>query len=335
MGDAPIIPPRTRSFDLPELMAELRKLEPVSKVVAAERLDQVGTDRSHAADLLLRALIEVGEAERMKGRFAQATGRFERALEIARHTGDTAAEWHTLAALGFICRVGRRYEKATEYYGSALDVARAVGDRTGEAHALRSLGHLHRLQGRYDRAVEVYGPALDLARSIGDPIAEHNTLYGLGLVDLAKGRPEQALGHFEQAVAVAPPAVSSHSTPFESLDGMGRAYTAMGRYADARAWHHRGLSLATELGHPTNQVRAHDGLAHAHHGEGAPERARRHWQAALDIFAAHGIDHTYDPRVTADAIRTHLAALDGHRDMGEGDNANRETHRLRAGDPHP
>jgi tetratricopeptide (TPR) repeat protein len=310
MGDAPTVPPRKSPLDLSELMAELRQLEPVSKIVAAERLDQVATEEPPAADLLVRALIEVGEAERLKGQSARAAGRFERALEIARRTGDKAAQYHALAGLGYTYRVRRLYEQATEYYGAALDAARAVGNRNGEAHALRSLGHLHRLQGRYDRAVEIYRPALELARSIGDPIAEHNTLYGLGLVHLAKGRNEQALSHFEQALAVAPPAAGDRSTPFESLDGLGRANAAMGRYAEARAWHHRALSLATENGQPPNQVRAHDGLAHAHHGEGAPERARRHWQAALDILTTHDLDHTYDRLITADAIRAHLAALD-------------------------
>jgi tetratricopeptide (TPR) repeat protein len=286
--------------------------ESVSKAVGAESLDQVVTEQPRRADAadLMRDLIEVGESERLLGRYAQAADRFERALEIARQTGNRAAEWQTLSGLGYTSRVRGLFEKSADYYGSAVGVARAAGNRTREAHALRSLGHLHRYQGRYDRAVEVYGRSLDLARSVGDHTAEHNTLYGLGLVHLAKGRHDQALSHFEQALAVAPPATRDRTTPFESLDGLGRTYAAMGRYADARDWHHRALSLATELGHPPNQARAHDGLAHAHHDEGALDRARQHWQAALDILSTHGLDHTYDPLITADTIRTHLAALD-------------------------
>ena len=91
---------------------------------------------------------------------------------------------------------------------------------------------------------------------------------------------------------------------------MGRVHHATGRHHDAVHYHHTALQLAIDLDQPTDQARAHDGLAHAHHALGAPNQARHHWEAALDLLTSIGTDHTEELDVTTAAIRAHLHDLD-------------------------
>jgi hypothetical protein len=72
------------------------------------------------------------------------------------------------------------------------------------------------------------------------------------------------------------------------------------------------LNLSADLDQPTDQARAHDGLAHAHLAMGNSEQARHDWQAALDLLTSMRADHTEDPEVTTTAIRAHLDTLDNH-----------------------
>jgi hypothetical protein len=60
---------------------------------------------------------------------------------------------------------------------------------------------------------------------------------------------------------------------------------------------------------PFDQARAHDGLAHAHHGLRQRDKAREHWRTALDILTDIGIDRTDDEEADTEAIRAHLVGI--------------------------
>jgi len=48
------------------------------------------------------------------------------------------------------------------------------------------------------------------------------------------------------------------------------------------------LSLASQIGHPYEQARAHGGLAVSYQGVGEHSQARRHWQEALRLYTTVG-----------------------------------------------
>jgi hypothetical protein len=63
-----------------------------------------------------------------------------------------------------------------------------------------------------------------------------------------------------------------------------------------------------------SEIRAHDGLAHAHRLLGERDHARGHWQRALDILMDLGLttigtDISYGERITITTIRDHLDDL--------------------------
>jgi tetratricopeptide (TPR) repeat protein/transcriptional regulator with XRE-family HTH domain len=196
---------------------------------------------------------------------------FERCLAESRARGDRNGEWLALHGLGYAHLAGERGGPALRCFERALRTCRAVGDRRGTLGCLIGIASVHRAEGRGAQAASRYQEAVELARLIGNPNAECEAVHGFGRLACATGRPEQAVALF------------------------GRA-----------------LDLATRLGRPVAEVRAHDGLAHAHRLLQQPDRARQHLRRALDILTDLGLeglgtDLSYGERITASAIRRHLA----------------------------
>jgi tetratricopeptide (TPR) repeat protein len=257
----------------------------------------------------LEALTGLGRIHWLQGRYAKATDQLERALQIARAIGHRDGELEALLSLGHIHRSQNRYTRATDQLERALQIARAIGHRAGELNALADLGTMHRMQGRYEQAIDHFGRALQIARAIGHRAGELNALTGLGHIYRLQGRYEQAADYYRLLHDLAQ-TTGDRNTEFEAAQGMGRLRHATGELKAAISQHHRALRLADQLGQPLDEARAHDGLARAHDALNQPEKARSHWQSAMDILAGLGVDHTDDEETTSAAIRTHLTRLD-------------------------
>ena len=74
-------------------------------------------------------------------------------------------------------------------------------------------------------------------------------------------------------------------------------------------YHAAALRLASQVGSPLEQARAHSGLARVCQAGGDSPRARHHWQEALTRYTAIGAPE-------ADAIRTQLALAGDDGDEG-------------------
>lgn len=70
-----------------------------------------------------------------------------------------------------------------------------------------------------------------------------------------------------------------------ALNGLGETLLATDRPGHARIQHTTALRLATQIGDPYQQARAHGGLAHAHQAVRDFGPARRHRQEALTLYA--------------------------------------------------
>ncbi len=127
----------------------------------------------------------------------------------------------------------------------------------------------------------------------------HNYL-GVALASL--GRTAEAVGHYAEAVRLAPGFAEAHNN-------LGNALARSGRIPEALAHYEEALRLAPEL------AEAHNNLGHALAGLGREADARAHYEHALrldpDYADAHnnlGIVHAKRGR-TADAIRHFENAL--------------------------
>jgi DNA-binding SARP family transcriptional activator/Tfp pilus assembly protein PilF len=285
------------------------------------------------------ALNQLGNIDRLQGRYRQAVDHHRQALSLFRAAGDRAGEAHALGNMGIAETELGRYEQAAHHLQAALASYRDIGDRVGEARTLGNLGAIRRMQGRYQEAAGYYGQALGLSRKIGDREGEATTLFRLGYFNLRLGRYQDAAGYLQRALALYQDMVDRDGEA-DILVRLGEVYLGLGRYdqaarnleqalamsreigdpvleanalnglgdvlcrtgdADkAHAHHATALRLASEAGVPLHQARAHSGLARTYQADGDPVQARHHWQQALTHYDAIGAPE-------ADEIRAQLA----------------------------
>ncbi|MEV6491163.1 BTAD domain-containing putative transcriptional regulator [Actinoplanes sp. NPDC051633] len=255
----------------------------------------------------LDSLVSLGHIYLRQGRFAQAVDQLQKAVIAARALGHHEAEVEALHNLGWVHMSSGRYEQAIDNLEQALNVAHSTDYRRGEMLALSALGHVHRREGRYTLAAGHFGRTLRLAHATGDDAIEA-ALAGLGELHRRQGRYEQSGDHYRRLFDLAQDR-GDRNWQVEARQGLGRLHHTAGDPRVALDLHDQVLALATEIGQPADQARAHDGLAYAHHDLGDHERARTHWQHALDILDELGTAWTDDKETAAPIIRTRLRAL--------------------------
>jgi DNA-binding SARP family transcriptional activator/tetratricopeptide (TPR) repeat protein/DNA-binding XRE family transcriptional regulator len=256
----------------------------------------------------VEAVAGLGHVHRLQGRYEEAVVLFEQALRLARTTGHSTGEVDGLVGLSHILRLQSQYETAIDHLERALLLARAAGYDFGEQFALMGLGVINLTQGTSERAVDYYQQALQLARATGHRPGEQYALTCLAYVHRGQGRYRQAADEYQALLDLAHED-GDLNFEFEARQGLGRLEYASGHIHAALAHHGRALALACELGQPSDEARAQDGLAHAYHSLNQPQKARLHWQHALNILTRVGIGQTDDQETNVEQIQTHLADL--------------------------
>jgi tetratricopeptide (TPR) repeat protein len=291
------------------------------------------------------ALLQIGRADWQQSRLQQASDHYRQALVLFRAAGDRAGEAQALGNLGVTETDQGRNEQAARHQQEAGAIYRDIGDRLGQARALSNLGRARQQQGRYHEAARYHQQSLDLSRGIGDHHGEASALARLGVIDLRQSRYQEAagylkqalarfhdmgdtgceaeilvrlgeaylgLGHYEQASGNFEQALDEFRAigdldmQADALNGLGEVLFLTGDPGNARAYHTAGLRLAFEAESPTQQARAHSGLARSCQADGDSLRARHHWQEALTRYDAIG-----SPEATE--IRARLAPADDER----------------------
>jgi tetratricopeptide (TPR) repeat protein len=169
-----------------------------------------------------------------------------------------------------------------------LVLSRESGDRVVEARTLGNLGHIRLRQGRPDEAADLGRQSLACSREIGSRSTEFGALTCLGDAYLRLERYQEASENIEQALAVAR-ATGGTKDEADVLALMGLLLLATGNPGDARATFAAVLDLGIELDLGHMQARALDGLGRAYHALGDAEEARGNWQQALAIFTKLGV----------------------------------------------
>ena len=163
----------------------------------SEPLTQVAGTQEKA-----RILTLLGYSRQMLGRMTEAKGFYEEALEIAQKAGDTACETADLCHLARNAALEKDYERAVSTSQRALILARQSGDRTGQANALINLGYAQVLQARaddvgdasvYDTAIGYLKQGLELAVKQGDFQSQSLAYNSLGIGYVMSDRPQEGL----------------------------------------------------------------------------------------------------------------------------------------------
>ena len=297
------------------------------------------------------ALTSLGIVDWRLGRYHEAAGHLEQALDLAGGAGAEAEQGRALLGLGIVYWHLGDLDGTLHSGQQALDLYRRTGDEIGQARVLGNLANVHRRLGNYPEALAYGHEALEIFRAVGDPAGTANVLCSSGAVLEVLGRLDEALAALTEAHAVAmrigylgcatvilgnlgivygllgrlDEAYGSHqqalalvqTTGDRTSEGyargyLGSLYEQMGRYADAVDEHLRALGLARELGDEHLACELRNRLGDALLGAGRPHRALRAYRRALVLTLRH---HDTYQRARADhGLARALTAL-GHDEL--------------------
>ncbi|WP_309145604.1 AfsR/SARP family transcriptional regulator [Streptomyces malaysiensis] len=206
--------------------------------------DRLGQAHSHRT---------LGFAEGRLGRYEEAYGHLERALELFTELGERGGQARTLRALAFLSNRQGRHQEALEHYRPALDHYRASAHISGQASVLNEIGWTHVLRGEYEQALAHCRQAVELHRRIGDPSGEAAALDSLGYAYHHLGRYEHALSSYGRALRVYRE-ISDRYLEADTLHHQGDTRLAQGDLATALTDWRRALEILQELNHPDARV---------------------------------------------------------------------------------
>jgi predicted ATPase/class 3 adenylate cyclase/Flp pilus assembly protein TadD len=157
------------------------------------------------ADLSLQAsaLNSLGVLMDFQSKKAEARDYYEKALMLARTSGNRRLEGGLLGNLGGLYLDLGELEFARSHFEQALALASEVGDRRWEGNAHCNLGLWYQQQGKADAARAQFETALTMAQQAGQMRLEYAVLCNLGMLLTSEGRLPEAADHLQRAVRAA------------------------------------------------------------------------------------------------------------------------------------
>ncbi|NER83797.1 MAG: tetratricopeptide repeat protein, partial [Leptolyngbya sp. SIO1D8] len=137
----------------------------------------------------------------MEADFAAAIAHSQRALILARQTGDRLGEANALASFGYseVCRAQEnalepeQVESVLTYLDQGLTLSRQILDRPSQALCANSLGMAQVMLRRYDQAVPALEEGLKIAQAIGDVFLQGVNYSYLAITYLNLENPNMAV----------------------------------------------------------------------------------------------------------------------------------------------
>ena len=186
------------------------------------------------------AYLDMGKAE-------VAAGYFQKALALARETGNCSGEGSALGNLGSASAALGDSRRAIQFWEQYLAIALEIGERRGEGAALGSLGVAYLNLGDPRRSIQFHEQALAIARDIGDRRGEGNALGNLGSAFADLGEPHRAIQFYEQRLTIAHE-IGDRRSEGNALGNLGIAYKNLGNPRRAISFHEQALVIDREIG---------------------------------------------------------------------------------------
>jgi tetratricopeptide (TPR) repeat protein len=128
----------------------------------------------------------------MMGDFEAAFSYYARALPLSREVGNLYNETYQLINLSATSGVRHEAAASLEYSQKALELAKKTGDRSAEAWTFLYMGYAFLLQDEFERAEQSFRESIAIRHELGQPGLETEPMAGLIQIYLQKGDPASA-----------------------------------------------------------------------------------------------------------------------------------------------
>ncbi|MEV6965715.1 tetratricopeptide repeat protein [Hamadaea sp. NPDC051192] len=241
------------------------------------------------------AYLGLGVALSHLGRGAESMAQTREAIAVATKADDALGEAIAFNNLAVLLQQHGRYAEAGEHQREALSRFRDLDARRFQANALTNLGVIETRLGDLAAAADHFDASLVILHELSTPIVEAHTLDKLGMLLLRLGDAPAASERFRQAVQlfhqVGVPAAEAGS-----LNGMGEAALRQGRPEEALALYRRALAMAEQIRGFHQEAQAHLGMGHVLRALDDEDRARAHFETALELYTGLGLPEADDAR---------------------------------------
>jgi tetratricopeptide (TPR) repeat protein len=189
---------------------------------------------------------------------------------------------------GIYWRLGR-YADGRTCYQRALELARLSGNQIGQAGALANVALSHFRLGEYAAAIDCNEQALALFDALGNRSGVGSALAGLGWSTLRLGRADEALARFEQELSELREHGTDTFEEAHAMANIGAAHLARGDHSAARHWYLRSLALCRRLSFTAGEADAINGLGRVNLASGRIDWALAWHQEALAVAERIGL----------------------------------------------
>ena len=250
-------------------------------------------DARHGEDLRIGALEALGALARARGRYQQAEGLLEEALELAeRLSGPESLQVAgVLNELGMVCKYSGRFDDGREHYDRALAILTSrIGPEASDVAAIyHNLGGLEHARGDFAAAEPYARSAVSIReRALGpahiavaaDKAAHAAILDALGQHDQAAASFQEAIDTFEQELG------PDHHEVAVNLNNLAAALQRRGQLDQAAHLYQRALAAKEHtLGpdHPETALTLNN-LAVNYKRQGRHADAERTFRRALELL---------------------------------------------------
>jgi len=154
---------------------------------------QQGDDRR-----LVRALLNLSDANRLLGLYKEGIQQVEEALEICKRLGNTVQQARCLSGLARLLHDDKQLDAAEKAASRAIDLSEK-GNQSLACDLHGVLGEIHRSKGEREKAIHHFETALGLASSLNQHDAQFWTNHALAELFFDEGRFDDASAHVQRA----------------------------------------------------------------------------------------------------------------------------------------
>ena len=224
-------------------------MELVGRWVEAEAIYQQAIEQSEQENnprVRADCMTAMGELQRKRGHYAEASKWLERTQSIYQDLADDAGKGQVLHYLGTLAAQQGEYEKAQNLYTQSLKIRKRLKDQPQIASLLSNMGIVARFQGQYQQARELHELALKIRRALGDKWAIGVSLNNLGNVAIDQGNFEEARQLQEEGLAFRR-AVGDRWAIANALNNLGNLAREQGEYKTALSLYHESMEINKAL----------------------------------------------------------------------------------------
>ena len=196
--------------------------------------------------IIANAYNNLGTVYSDQSNFIMALEYYQKGLDLVERLGNKSSMAMGYNNLGSIYFTQKEYPQALGYYQRSLVLREEVGDLRGMATVLNNIGLIYKDIGDHQQALEYYQKGLRIQEKLGDKPGLASTHYNIGSTLLEQKNYPTAIAECNKGLSISDQ-IGALRFARHACHCLYEAHKAMGRNAQALAFHERYLELTDSL----------------------------------------------------------------------------------------